>query len=274
MNSAYLTVPQCYPTGFTGETNNLYLDPPPNSPTPGALPALVFAEGSPPGVPNLCMATTVVGPRNGLVVWPVPSVGFAGPQGGPFQKPLSLTLSAVSGSVSYSISGLPSWMAASPTSGMVTTSGQKITLTMTAAANSLAQGQYPATFNIDNTTNGIGSLIGDATLRVEAPTPQPIISPTGDLGFSGPFGGPFAPPALTYTLQASSGTLNYSLADIPAWLKPSSMSGTPTTQPSTLTLTLNTAIANGYPKGKYPVTIYFYSSYGGNYSRIVTLTVN
>jgi hypothetical protein len=176
MDSTYLTLPGCDGIGFTGETNNLSLVAPPNSPAPGRLPAVVFAQAAGPPVLLICTSSRAIGARNGLVIWPpLPGVfEFGFPQGGPVPTYAETTkLSAVSIPVSYEIKGLPSWITASSTSGTVNTSGQVITLSLNDGVKNFPQGKYPATFEINNKTNGIGSVKGNLLLAVGPPLPHP-----------------------------------------------------------------------------------------------------
>src|SRR5262249_22174528 len=103
-----------------------------------------------------------------LQVTPATNIVASGTQGGPF-SPASFQyqLSATTGSVNFSISGVPSWLDASATVGTVTTSATTITFTVNASANSLVPGTYgPATMTFTNTTNGQGTTTRTATLTV------------------------------------------------------------------------------------------------------------
>ena len=101
------------------------------------------------------------------------SISASGGQGGPF-SPASFQyqLSTSTGSVNYSISGVPSWLTASATSGTATTSATTITFTVNSTANSLSIGTYgPSTITFTNTTNGAGTDTRTATLTVTPPSP-------------------------------------------------------------------------------------------------------
>ena len=96
-------------------------------------------------------------------------------------------LSTNSGTIGYSITGLPTWLSASSTSGTVTTSPTTITFTVNASANSLPIGSYNATISFSNTTNGKGDQTRNAALTVNsggtAPSaPQTWVSGAGDDG--------------------------------------------------------------------------------------------
>ena len=91
-----------------------------------------------------------------LQVAPATNIVASGPQGGPFSPTsFSYTLSATSGSVSYSISGVPTWLTASATSGTAS-SGTTVTFTVNTNANSLAANTYTATITF---TSGTGQSI-------------------------------------------------------------------------------------------------------------------
>ncbi|MEA2905552.1 MAG: hypothetical protein QOI12_2939 [Alphaproteobacteria bacterium] len=105
-----------------------------------------------------------------LQVTPATAMISSGPPGGAF-SPSSFvyTLTTTTGTVGFSISGVPSWFDASTTSGTATTSATNVTFTVNASANSLAAGTYgPATITFTNTTNGLGNTSRNATLTVNA----------------------------------------------------------------------------------------------------------
>jgi len=77
-----------------------------------------------------------------LIVTPLTSIAFFGPQGGPFSPSFTeYRVSASMGTVSYSIR-TPSWLTASSTSGTTDTSGVTITLTVNASASILPHCVY------------------------------------------------------------------------------------------------------------------------------------
>jgi hypothetical protein len=84
---------------------------------------------------------------------------------------------------------------------------------------------------------------------------QPLaVSPYTDIAASGTKGGPFSPPSSSFTLSATSGSVKYSIADVPSWLTASSKSGTATTAGATVTFTVN-ASADKLKSGAYSGTI-------------------
>ena len=108
---------------------------------------------------------------NTLVVSPATDIAASSTPGGPFSpSSFQYQLSASSGSIGYSISGVPSWLTASSTSGTLTTSPIPVTFTVNSNANTLPTGTYgPSTITFTNTTNGSGNTTQAATLTVTPP---------------------------------------------------------------------------------------------------------
>jgi hypothetical protein len=110
-------------------------------------------------------------PPGNLQVSPASNIAASGIPGGPF-SPASFNylLSQSSGNVGNSISGVPSWLTASSTSGAVSNGGTMITFSINASANALATGIYgPTTITFTNTTSGLGNTTRTATLTVVDP---------------------------------------------------------------------------------------------------------
>jgi hypothetical protein len=126
----------------------------------------VVANGIPSaGVPISVMASTC--PI--LQVTPSSNIAASGPQGGPFSpSSFQYQLSASIGSVGFSITGTPSWLTASATSGTVTTTPTSVTFTVNSNANSLTQSTYLGAINFINTTSSLGSTSRTASLAVGA----------------------------------------------------------------------------------------------------------
>jgi len=137
-------------------------------------------------------ATLTVNPP-ALQVSPSTNIAASGTQGGPFSpSSFSYRLSAAKGSLSYSITNVPSWLTVSSKSGTVTTTKKTITFTVNASARSLTPKTYGNSINFNNTTNNQGSTTRAATLTV-APknyTVKVSASPTADGTVTG--GGTFA----------------------------------------------------------------------------------
>jgi Divergent InlB B-repeat domain/FG-GAP repeat len=101
-----------------------------------------------------------------LQVAPTTNIVASGTQGGTF-SPTSFryTVSATYSSVKYSII-TPSWLTASPESGIVTTSAKTITFTVNANAQGLQPDTYINSISFYNTTNNQGNTTRLATLTV------------------------------------------------------------------------------------------------------------
>lgn len=123
---------------------------------------IVMADGAVPGT---------------LQVSPATNIAATGNTGGPFTPAsFNYTLSASSSNLNYSISGVPSWLTASSTTGTVTATGTTVTFTVNASANSLSAGTQTATITITNTTNGKGNTTRPATLSVLDGTTTSLVS--------------------------------------------------------------------------------------------------
>lgn len=106
-----------------------------------------------------------------MLVSPATPVTLSGTEGGPFSPAfVAYQLSAASGGMPYSITGLPNWLTASASSGALTTTPTTITLKTNSQANTLAPGTYGATINFNNTASGMGNTTRNATLTVATPT--------------------------------------------------------------------------------------------------------
>jgi hypothetical protein len=113
--------------------------------------------------------TQTVNPSPALQVDQTTALIAAGNQGGPFSpSSFQYQLQATVGSVGYSISGVPSWLTASPTSGSVSTSPVTITFTINSSANNLLSGIYNGTITFTDTTNNNTVQQVAATLDVNA----------------------------------------------------------------------------------------------------------
>lgn len=106
-----------------------------------------------------------------LIVTPSTSVAFSGPRGGPFSPSLiEYRISASTGTVSYSIR-TPSWLTASPTQGVIDTSGVTVTLKVNASASALRPGTYGPVIVF---ASGRGSTVRFVRLIVQGPSlPRP-----------------------------------------------------------------------------------------------------
>src|SRR5262245_12089317 len=102
-----------------------------------------------------------------MQVSPATNISSSGHPRGPFSpSSFQYQLSASTGTLNYSITGLPSWLTASSTAGSVGTGGTTITFTVNASAFLLPPGTYNATISFTNTSNGNGNATRAATLVI------------------------------------------------------------------------------------------------------------
>jgi subtilase family serine protease len=262
----------CYrPSGTNGvlsTSNSSY------APAYGTTTGWDFATGiGTLNVYNLVTNWSNSGPSQALLVTPATAIAASGPPGGPF-SPLSFsyTLSATSGSVNFSISGIPNWLTPSGTSGGAS-SGTIVTFAVNANANSFAANTYSAIITFSNADTGQGTQTRSAALVVNPPPLQ--VTPASNIVASGTQGGPFSPSSFSYTLRATSGSARYSITNIPSWLTVSSRSGTVTTSGKTVTFSVNSSAKNLSPS-TYVSSVNFNDTTNslGNTNRLATLTIN
>jgi hypothetical protein len=170
-------------------------------------------------------------PSPALQVTPTGNIVATGNQGALPPSSFQYQLSATAGTVNYTISGVPTWLTPSSTSGNVSSSGTEVTFTVNASANSLAPGTYGPTNITFTSGTGQGTQTRTATLTVNPPALQ-VTPATGDAA-SGTHGGPFSPSSFTYALSATGGSVKYSITT-PSWLTASSTSGSVTTTAKTI----------------------------------------
>jgi hypothetical protein len=221
------------------------------------------------------IATLTVNPPTSpaLQVTPTSNIVVAGNEGAFAPSSFPYALSATTGTVNYSISGVPNWLTPSSTSGNVSSPGTTVTFTVNANANGLAPSTYgPTTITFTNTNTGQGSQTRTATLTVNPPALQ-VTPSTGDTA-SGTHGGPFSPSSFSYKLSSTFGSLKYSITT-PSWLTASSGSGTVTTTVKTITFTVNSS-ARSLGPSTHTGNIGFnnMTNNQGNTTRAATLVVN
>src|SRR5262249_32855244 len=125
----------------------------------------VTDSGGPPQTATRVLSGTIN--AGALQVTPATHIVATGTLDRPIQpSSFAYTLSTPSGSASFAISGVPSWLTASATSGTATTSGTPVTFTVNASASQLPPGTYPGTISFTNTTNGSGTQTRAATLTL------------------------------------------------------------------------------------------------------------
>jgi hypothetical protein len=85
--------------------------------------------------------------------------------------------------------------------------------------------------------------------------PSLIVTPAGNVAFSGPRGGPFSPARFEFRVSSTAGAVSYSIRT-PSWLTASSTFGTTDTRGVTITLTVN-ANASHLSPGAYGPALAF-----------------
>jgi subtilisin family serine protease len=119
---------------------------------------------------------TITGAASPLAVSPSSNIVASGAQGGPFTPAsFSYQVSTSSGSVGYAITGVPSWLTASSTSGTATGTPTTVTFSLNAAANSLPAGTQNATITFTS-GNGLGTTTRTATLNVTGTAATTILA--------------------------------------------------------------------------------------------------
>jgi hypothetical protein len=128
---------------------------------------------SPQGQPAQAVVTAnFSAPAPALQVAPATNIASSGNQGGPFSpSSFAYQLQATTGSVGYSISGVPSWLTASSTSGTVSSSATTVTFTINSGANTFSPATYNATITFTDTTNNNTVQTTTAALTVNVLNP-------------------------------------------------------------------------------------------------------
>jgi hypothetical protein len=185
-----------------------------------------------------------------LVVSPTNGFAASGPVGGPFSvTSQNYSLTDQSGSsLPWGIINTSSWLSVSPSGGTLAGSAQTtLTVSLTAAANTLAVGVYTANLLVTNPAGVAASL--PFTINLSQPL---VVSPTKGFAASGPVGGPFSVTSQNYSLTNQGGSsLPWSIINTSSWLSASPSGGTlPGSAQTTMTVSL-TAAANSLASGIY-----------------------
>jgi hypothetical protein len=148
-----------------------------------------------------------------------------------------------------------------------------VTFTVNANANSLAVGTYgPTTITFTNTDTGQGTQTRTATLTVNPPGLN--VAPSTGISASGQQGGPFSPASFSYSLSATSGSVKYTITNVPKWLTETHASGTVTTRGESVTFRINTAVADKLSVGTNISNIDFNDTTNNQVTtRTATLTI-
>jgi Divergent InlB B-repeat domain len=141
-----------------------------------------------------------------------------------------------------------------------------------ANANSLLANTYPATITFTDAGGGRGTQTRTATLTVNPPGLQ--VTPSTNIAASGQQGGPFTPTSFSYSLSAVTGSLKYSITNLPSWLTASPTSGTVTTKATSVTFKINASAADKLSASTYVRSINFNDNTNNQVTtRVATLTV-
>jgi subtilase family serine protease len=135
------------------------------------------------GQTDQTLTATLTANKLPLQVTPASNIAASGTQGGPFSpSSFSYTLSAASGSVKYSISGVPNWLTASPTSGTATTKATSVTFKInTSAADKLSASTYVSSINFNNNTNNqVTTRVATLTVTPKEYTIEVSASPSAE----------------------------------------------------------------------------------------------
>jgi hypothetical protein len=139
-----------------------------NSLAVGSYDATITFANASTGLGTQTRTTTLNVNPPALQVAPGDSIVASGTHHGPF-SPTSFPymLRSTYGSVGYSITGLPSWLSVSPSSGTVTTSATTVTFKVNSgAADKLPPNSYVSSINFNNTSSRQGNTSRVATLTV------------------------------------------------------------------------------------------------------------
>jgi hypothetical protein len=147
-----------------------------------------------------------------------------------------------------------------------------VTFTVNANAKSLGVGTSgPYTITFTNSDTGQGTQTRMATLTVNPPGLQ--VS-SKNIAASGQQGGPFSPTSFSYSLNATSGSVKYTITNVPKWLTETPASGTVTTRAASVTFGINTAVADKLSVGTNISNINFNDTTNNQVTtRTATLTI-
>ena len=241
---------------------------------------VIFANGS-NGLGDTVrrVRLTVTGPAGSLSVTPAEGLVSAGLVGGPFAPSVKAYTLQNPGTtaIDWTASKVEAWTSLSESSGSLSPGASlTVTVSINEIAGALAAGAYDDTVTFTNASSGAGTTTRPVSLTVSAPPGVLAVTPTEGLTSSGPEGGPFTPPSLSYTLQNTGGsTLDWTASKVQAWTSLSATSGTLAVgDAATVTVSVNSA-AGALATGNYTDTISFVNTTTGNGSttRPVALAV-
>jgi subtilase family serine protease len=192
----------------------------------------------------------------------VPNAGFTavGQPGGPFatnsQNYVLTNLSTAS--ISWSLINTSAWLTTSISNGTLAVNGAtNLTVSLTAAAASLGDGNYCSTLTFTDLVSGIVQTL-PFNLQILDPL---VVTPASGFNAAGPAGGPFTPNSQNYTLtNLNSSVITWSLINTSAWLTASSIGGTLAGDGTNAVTVSLTAAAANLAIGNYSSTLTFTDS--------------
>ncbi|HXC37039.1 MAG TPA: protease pro-enzyme activation domain-containing protein [Candidatus Acidoferrales bacterium] len=215
--------------------------------------------GTPTGS-NLINALTA--PPITLTITPNTGFNATGLPGGPFAPASQVySLTNIGGSsFKWSLGNTSSWLVASITNGTLAAGkGTNVTISVSANADTLGGGTYPATVTFTNiSSNYVESL--QFTLDV---TESLIVAPAAGFNVSGAEGGPFTATSEDFTLTNSGAvSLNWQAAG-PVWLNLSPSNGTLGVNSATPVTAILNPGANSLGPGAYTGQVAFTDNNSG-----------
>ena len=204
------------------------------------------------------------------------SLGFSGTQGG--ANPASQIITFWKGTDrtrSWTSTSGSAWLTISPASGRISTERDQITVSVNATG--LSAGNYSTTVviavdGLKGHKNLTAIPVTFAVTGTTSSTPSISLSPTA-LSFSGVAGGTAPAAQLINLRNPTGGTLSWSVSTNAAWLRPTTTSGTTTTESDSISAGVN---LTGLAAGAYTAAITVTASGAANTPQIipVTLTVS
>jgi len=201
------------------------------------------------GTPNVMIPVTLLVTTGNLAA-SAPSLSFTQASFGPAPAGQSLTITSTGAALPLNVTTTgANWLGVSPLTGTT-----PLILAVTVNAANLSPGTYTGQINVASAGAGNSPLAIPVNLTVTSPQSLSLTVPGGgnSLFFSAPAGGT-APPAQTVALAASGGSLafvgNINIASPPGgnWLSVAPASGSATTAPTNLAISVN-------PQGLNPGT--------------------
>ena len=249
--------------------NNFSASSPTNYP---AVPGydLCTGLGTPAGQ-NLINALV---PPDALNILPASGFVAIGPAGGSFNPSAQIYFLNNSGTnpLTWSLINTSAWLNATATSGTLAVGAtNSVTMSLTAAANSLAVGTYAA---VDIFSNWNTHVVQSLPFTLQAQQPL-VVAPATGFTSSAMGGGTFTITTQTYSLT-NSGTipLNWLLINTSAWLTASGGGKLAAGATTTATVSLNSTATN-LTTGSYTANIWFTNqTSGGAQSLLFKLLVN